>query len=153
MVSFFLGRTASSFLKDTGIMVGPIRISRPPPVKSIVSSRLGKQISMTSPRSSPTLRSHRVENLQRGKGKRQKLNAADIAECTNPDQIWYQLAVSKDDDLLLLKIELCKVVKSFIKLDYIHAVYKEKQGKKMLHVLRLFGGNGITATQLKYCVT
>lgn len=85
---------------------------------------------MTSPRSSPTLRSHRVENLQRGKGKRQKLNAADIAECTNPDQNWYQLAVSKDDDLRLLKIELCKVVKSFIKLDYIHAVYKEKQGKK-----------------------
>lgn len=55
MLLFFLGRTVSRFLKDTGIMVGPIRISREPPVKSIVSTRLCKQISMTSPRSSPTL--------------------------------------------------------------------------------------------------
>lgn len=37
---------------------------------------------MTNPRSSPTLRSDRVENLQRGGGKRQKLKAADLAECT-----------------------------------------------------------------------
>lgn len=57
MLPFFLSRTVSRFLKDTGILVGPIRISREPPVKSIVSTRLCKQISMTSPRSSPTLRS------------------------------------------------------------------------------------------------
>ena len=53
-----------------------------PPVKSIVSAWLCKQISMTNPRSSSTLRSDRVENLQRGGGKRQKLKAADLAECT-----------------------------------------------------------------------
>lgn len=63
-------------------MAEPIRINRQPPVKSIVSFMLGEQISMTNPRSSLTLRS-RVENLQRGR-ERQKLKAADIAECIKP---------------------------------------------------------------------
>lgn len=101
MLSFFLRRTVSRFLKDTDIVVGPIRIRGGPPVKSIVSIWLCKQISMTSPRSSPTLRSEGGKSSE-GKVKRQKLNAADTAECTKPwDQIWCQLAVSVADDLQL----------------------------------------------------
>lgn len=72
---------------------------------------------MTNPRSSPTLRSNRVENL-RGTGKRQKLKAADLADCTKPvDQD--QLAVSKDDytdynDYIII-IWICKMVNSLVK--------------------------------------
>lgn len=66
---------------------------------------------MTNPRSSPTLRSNRVQILREEEEKRQKLKAADLAECTKPlDQYQGQLAVCKDD----------LVAKSLVKLDYIH---------------------------------
>lgn len=96
-------------------MAGPIRINRQPPVKSIVSFMLGQQISMTNPRSSLTLRSNRVENLQRGEVKRQKLKAADIAECIKLGS--ESVSAGRFPRRDLLRIDGCKVVEIFVKLD------------------------------------